>query len=110
MRIAIPKEAYTTETRVAASPDIVKKYISWGANVVVQSRAGLASSYTDEDYEGAGAEIAKTAQDTVQNADIILRVRSPLLDEKGCSFYPKGATLIAMLDPYGDRGLVSTLA
>lgn len=109
MRIAIPKENFQGETRVAASPDTVKKYASWGATVSVQKGAGLASSYTDEDYKAVGAEIAKTAEECVKNADVILRVRSPLLDESGADFYPKGAALIAMLDPYADKDQVTKL-
>lgn len=110
MRIAIPKEAFPGETRVAASPDTVKKYVSWGMDVSVQAGAGLASSYTDEDFKQVGATICGSAEDTVKAAEIILRVRSPLLDQGGCGFYPKDATLIAMLDPYSQKDQMAKLA
>jgi NAD(P) transhydrogenase subunit alpha len=60
MKIAIPKERRAFETRVAASPDTVKKFVGLGCEGVVEKEAGLASSFTDEAFVAAGATIAKT--------------------------------------------------
>ena len=57
MLIAIPKETREGETRVAATPDIIKKYIQLGFDVHVQSEAGLASGFSDKAYQDAGAKI-----------------------------------------------------
>ena len=56
MRIAVPAETQGQETRVAATPETVKRYKGMGAEVVVQTGAGLASGVTDADYEAAGAQ------------------------------------------------------
>ena len=59
--IAVTKETRANETRVAATPETVKKLGAAGFSVVVQAGAGTAASYPDADYEAAGAKIAKTA-------------------------------------------------
>ena len=58
MRVAIPAETEANETRVAATPDSIKKLIALGATVVVQSGAGMSSGITDPDYVAAGATLA----------------------------------------------------
>ena len=58
MQIGIPAEIAAGETRVAATPETVKKYVALGYKVVVQSGAGVASSCVDKAYEEAGAAIA----------------------------------------------------
>ena len=81
MQIGIPAETLAGETRVAATPETVKKFVAMGLEVVVQAGAGLAASCTDAAYEAAGAKIAATAADTVGNADFVLRVTAPTADE-----------------------------
>ena len=61
MKIAIPRERRAQETRVAASPDTVKKLIGLGCEVAVETGAGAEAAYPDEAYKGAGAAIAKDA-------------------------------------------------
>ncbi len=61
MKIAIPRERRAQETRVAASPDTVKKLIGLGCEVAVEKGAGTAAAYTDAAYEEAGATLAKDA-------------------------------------------------
>ena len=77
MRIAVAREAGAGEARVAATPDTVKRMKGLGADVVVQAGAGTASGVPDADYEAAGATIAPTIQDTVRDADVVLKVRRP---------------------------------
>ena len=75
MRIAVPAETDSAESRVAITPDMVKKYVGLGAEVVVQSGAGTKSGLRDADFEAAGARIV--ADGVVNDADVVLRVRRP---------------------------------
>ena len=102
MKIAIPKEVREGETRVAVSPDTVKKLAALGAEVWVQSGAGLASAVTDAAYGQAGAKIADGARATYAGADIVLKVARPMTAAEGSdeiALIPEGATLIGMLQP-----------
>lgn len=111
MKIAIPKERRIGETRVAASPDTVKKLIGMGFEVVVEKDAGLAASILDEQYKDAGATIMKDFTNTVSQAKIILKVQSPLHKDEGefdeMSLLPRDAILIGMLSPYNNREQLS---
>jgi NAD(P) transhydrogenase subunit alpha len=108
MRLAVPAEPGTNETRVAATPDTVKRFIALGATVVVESNAGLASGFLDADYQAAGATIAKTAPATVEGADIILKVRRP--SEAELSTIGKGTIVVAIMDPYGNDAALKAMA
>ncbi|MCC3860060.1 Re/Si-specific NAD(P)(+) transhydrogenase subunit alpha [Pseudemcibacter aquimaris] len=103
MRITIPKERRAHENRVAATPDIIKKYIALGFNVTVESGAGLGSSISDDDYKQAGADVANDTASAYQDADIVLKVQKPLLASEGdideISLIKSGAILISTLDP-----------
>ncbi len=108
MRIAVPAETDPGEARVAATPETVKKYISLGAEVAVQSCAGVKSGIPDADYAAAGATIAADAQATIADADLILRVRRPsALDLAGAK---RGAVVLAIADPYGQLDALQKLA
>jgi NAD(P) transhydrogenase subunit alpha len=108
MKIAVPAEADKVETRVAATPETVKKFIGLGAEVTVQAGAGAGSRITDAEYEAAGATIAKTAGAAVKDADIILKVRRPAeADLKG---YKWGALVIAIMDPHGNEKSIKAMA
>jgi NAD(P) transhydrogenase subunit alpha len=108
MRIAIPAETTGAETRVAATPETVKKFIGLGASVTVESGAGRASGVIDSEFEAAGATIAKTAKETLKGAEIILKVRRP--SEAEIKALPKGALVIATMDPYGSEAAVAAMA
>ena len=111
MLIGIPKETVAGETRVAATPETVKKFAALGLNIVVQSGAGLASSATDAAYEAAGAKIATDAAATLAEADIGCKVVAPTADET--ALIKQGATVLAafaphqneFLDAYAAKGL-----
>src|SRR5690349_8760036 len=108
MRIAVITETDPLESRVAATPETVKKIAGLGGTVAVQSGAGLRSGITDADYQAAGAEIAATAKAAITGADVILKVRRPAPAElKGVK---KGALVIAILDPYGNEAALQALA
>lgn len=96
------------ETRVAASPETVKKLVGLGCTVRIQSGAGLQSRFSDDAFKAAGAEIAASAADTVSGADMLLHVRRPALDQ--VKALKPGAMVIAILDPYSDRDGLDAIA
>jgi NAD(P) transhydrogenase subunit alpha len=106
MKIAVPAE--TNETRVAATPETVKKFIALGATFAVQAGAGIASRITDADYQAAGATISADAAATVLDADIILKVRRP--SEAELKAYKPGAIVVAIMDPYGHETEIKAMA
>ena len=95
MKIAVLKEA-APETRVAAIPETIKKFIALGASVVVERGAGDSARITDADYEAAGATIADRAA-ALKDAGIILAVAGP--DPSTVAGAAKGALLVGALDP-----------
>ena len=107
-RVAITRERRHGETRVAATPDTVKKLVGLGLSVVVETRAGLAAAIPDADYEVAGAEISPTAEAALNTADIVLKVGAPAEDE--VAMLKRGAILVGLLDPYTERPLLDALA
>ncbi|HEY8963206.1 MAG TPA: Re/Si-specific NAD(P)(+) transhydrogenase subunit alpha [Alphaproteobacteria bacterium] len=98
MTIAVLKETAQGEGRVAATPDTVKKYVSMGASVQVQTGAGLGASLSDDAFTAAGATIAKDANTTVKGADVVLCVQRPDIDT--LERLEKGAILVGLLSPY----------
>ncbi|TFW22370.1 Re/Si-specific NAD(P)(+) transhydrogenase subunit alpha [Massilia arenosa] len=95
MRIGIPAETRPGETRVAATPETVKKLAAKHA-IMVQSGAGERASITDEAYAAAGAQIVSAAD--ALGADVVLKVRAPSPDER--ALMKQGAVLIGMLNPF----------
>ena len=81
MLIAILKEITNGETRVAITPDLVKKYVSMGMTVQVETNAGLLSGFSDNAYKLAGAKIKTSAAETYENAELILKIWSPEASE-----------------------------
>jgi H+-translocating NAD(P) transhydrogenase subunit alpha len=106
--IAVTKERRASETRVAATPETVKKLIAGGYSVVVEAAAGGAASYPDADYQAAGASIAASAAEAVGQADVLLKVRAPT-DEEIAALKP-GAIVVALLNPHQDRPVIEALA
>ncbi|MFM1806512.1 MAG: hypothetical protein RL212_771 [Pseudomonadota bacterium] len=96
MRIGVPLETQANETRVAATPETVKKFIGQGHTVIVQSGAGINSSQPDSAYEAVGASIG-SASDAL-GADLVLKVRAPNATELGQM--QSNAVLLGMLDPF----------
>ena len=96
MNIGIPAETRAGETRVAATPETVKKLAAKNA-VKVQAGAGAGASYPDSEYQAAGAKLVGSAAEAY-DADIVLKVRAPTGDELG--FLKSGSILVGLLDPY----------
>ena len=76
--IAVTKERRATETRVAATPETVKKLVGAGFSVVVEAGAGASASFRDADYQAAGATLVSSAKDAIGQADILFKVRAPV--------------------------------
>jgi NAD(P) transhydrogenase subunit alpha len=101
MRIGIPAETRAGETRVAATPETVKKLAAKN-EVRVQAGAGAQASFPDAEYEKAGAKIVPSAA-AAYDADIVLKIRAPQESEVG--LLRQGSVLIGLLDPYNAAGL-----
>jgi NAD(P) transhydrogenase subunit alpha len=108
MKLAILKERLGGESRVAASPDTVKKFKGLGLDVTVEAGAGAAARVSDADFTAAGATIAPDAAAALSGADIVLTVRAP--DAGLIAQMKKGAVLAALLAPYSDKETPARLA
>jgi NAD(P) transhydrogenase subunit alpha len=107
MRIAVLQERAAGESRVAATPETVKKFIALGATVAVESGAGARASIPDSAFAEAGAELGK-AEEVVKGAEIVLAVQAPATGAlKGAA---KGAWVAAIFDPFGERDRVAAYA
>ena len=104
--IFVGRETDAAETRVAASPETVKKLTSLGCDVTVEEGAGASSRILDSDFESAGATIVK-AED-VKKADVVLRVRRPSADD--ARMMKSGAILLTQMDPYGNEEALKPFA
>ena len=108
MKIAVLRERFEGESRVAATPETIAKLIGLGAEVTVEKGAGIGSRISDEQFTQAGAAIGATTAATLKGADIVLCVRRPAAaDLNGVN---KGALVIGALDPYGNDKDVAALA
>ena len=106
MKIFVSKERADGETRVAASPDSIKKLTGRGAEIVVETGAGAESRITDEAFKEAGATIGDASD--AGSADIVLKVRRPEAEE--LTSYKSGAVVIAIMDPYGQDEALKAMA
>ena len=103
MRIGVPLETRPGETRVAATPETVKKLISQGHSVVIQKDAGVQASQPDSAYEAVGATIGSAAD--AFGAEIVLKVRAPEAAE--LKQIKSGSVLIGMLDPFDNDNIAA---
>jgi NAD(P) transhydrogenase subunit alpha len=101
MHIGVPAETVAGETRVAATPETVKKIIAQGHTVAVQAGAGVAASVTDAAFEAVGAQI--TDAEGALGAELVLKVRAPSATE--LSHMKSGSALVGMLNPFDAEGL-----
>jgi NAD(P) transhydrogenase subunit alpha len=104
MQIGIPAEIRGGETRVAATPETVKKFTAKGLNtVLVQSGAGAGASIPDAAYQAEGASIVASAAELYGQSQIVLKVRSPEPDE--LALMRKDAVLLGLLSPHHAEGI-----
>ena len=106
MRIGVIKETTAGETRVAATPETVKKLAAIpGFSVAVEAGAGAASSLLDEAYVAAGATVSASAADVLSGSDVVLKVRAPGAEELAAM--KSGTHLIGMLNPFNADGIAA---
>ena len=106
MRIGVPLETRAGETRVAATPETVKKLIGQGHQVLIQKDAGLQASQPDSAYVAVGATIGSAADAFA--SEIVLKVRAPEASE--LSQIKSGSVLIGMLDPFDNNNIAAMAA
>jgi NAD(P) transhydrogenase subunit alpha len=108
MRIGIPKEIRPGETRVAATPETIKKLTATDLHtVMVQAGAGIGANISDQQFEAAGAAIADTAADVYARADLLLKVRGP--DPCEIEMLRSRTIVVGLLAPH-DRAGIEALA
>lgn len=114
MKVAILKENKPYETRVAATPETVRKMVELGCDVCVQPGAGEGASISDDDYIAAGARLSAIPLEIIADADIVLKLQPSEratggeLDE--LALMKEGAILIGMLSPYENAALIAEYA
>jgi H+-translocating NAD(P) transhydrogenase subunit alpha len=106
MLIGVPAETDPAETRVAATPETVKKYIALGAEVAVEHGAGLKAGVPDADFSAVGARLIDAAG--ALGADIVLKVRRPAPAE--IAGLKSDALVLAIMDPYGHVDAIEAMA
>ena len=113
MKIAIVKERRPHETRVAATPETVKKLKALGAEITIETGAGVAAAYTDQAYGEAGATIVPDAASAIAAGDIVFKIQRPMSAEEGLDelgLLRQGQTLMSPLGALTNKELVQALA
>jgi len=108
MRLAVLKERLAGETRVAATPETVRKLVALGLSVAVEAGAGSGTSIPDSEYSAAGAEIAGDAVAALAGAGIVFAVQVP--PPPAFAAIPRGALLVCISGAMADRDLVPRFA
>ena len=114
MKIAIPRECRPGETRVAASPEVVKKLAGFSFDVAVEKGAGEAAAITDANFKDAGATIAEDATATYKDADMVLKIQRPVTEgaegQNELSLIKKGAVVLAHMAALTHKEDVAAMA
>ncbi len=108
MRISIPKEITSDETRVAATPQSVKELIKAGYEVCVETGAGSGSFISDEDFKIAGATVVNSTNELFKDSDIMIKVAAPTNDE--IDMLPKDSILVGFFQPTIELEKVKSIA
>ncbi len=108
MRLAVLKERRAAETRVAATPDTVKKLIALGLTVAVETGAGVTAAISDAEFAAAGAEIAADPASTLAGAGVVFAVQAPNPEER--ALIQRGALLVCIAGAFADPELIPSLA
>lgn len=113
MRIVVVKERRPGETRVAATPETVKKFVALGCEVVIESGAGQSSYISDADFKEMGARIALSIAEALDGANAVLKVARPMTASEGqdeIATLPEGSLLVAGLQALTHKDTVDALA
>ncbi len=108
MRIAALKERLDGETRVALTPETVKKFVAAGHEVRVERGAGAGAAVPDDAFADAGATLGADMAEALSGAELILKVRRPSDDE--LSVIPRGAAVVGLLAPFAEPERVAAYA
>ena len=108
MRLAVLKERRADETRVAATPETIRKLVTLGLEVAVEAGAGAGASIPDADFTAAGAQVLPDAAATLSGAGVVFAVQTPGPDER--KLIPRGALLVCISGALADKSLVPALA
>jgi len=106
MQIGVPRETWPGERRTALVPANAKKFVKAGFDITIESGAGAAGGFTDNDYEEAGASVTSDRGEILA-ADVVLRVRKPEAEE--VAQYTRGAISISFLDPFNEKALIESM-
>ncbi len=104
MNVALPRETHPGETRVAMIPEHVAKLSKVGASIAIETGLGQALQVEDEAYANAGASAVKDRTALLENADMVLRIRKPGLEE--VSQLKEGSIYVSLLDPFNEKELI----
>ena len=114
MRIGVPREIEEGEKRVALTPEVATQLQKLGFTLAIETGAGAAASFSDEQYRTAGVEIVDDPRDLWRHSDIIMKVRPPKehpeLGFYGVELLGKGQTLISFLYPAMNQEMLQALA
>ncbi|MEZ4318445.1 MAG: NAD(P)(+) transhydrogenase (Re/Si-specific) subunit alpha, partial [Myxococcota bacterium] len=108
MRVAIPRETFPGERRVAATPDTVGRLLKLGFEVSVEAGAGVGAGFADALYEAEGAQVVAEVGALYAEADLVAKVREPNDDE--IALMKEGTVLVALLWALQNPDLVERLA
>lgn len=108
MKIAVLAEPRDRETRVACVPEVVRKFLQAGCEVVVQTDAGVAAGISDKAFDEAGACICGGPEETLHGVETVLAVRAP--DQAVVSRMPRGASLFCLMAPHRNQDLIGACA
>ncbi len=108
MKVGVPKESLEHESRVALVPDVVRKLVDRGVEVVVEAGAGEGASFTDDSYRDAGATVLESQGEVLGAADVVLSVQPPRSAD--VELLKEGAVLVCFLQPDRDRAILDRLA
>jgi H+-translocating NAD(P) transhydrogenase subunit alpha len=108
VKVAVPKEIAPGERRVALVPEVVKKLVGSGFEILVEAGAGAEASFADRDYEKAGASIVSSRDQLLGQADAVVKVQKPTAEE--IELLRDGSILIAFLEPLTDPEGIELLA
>lgn len=108
MKVGIPREISATESRVAATPKTVQRLIKQGFDVLIETKAGELASYSDQNFQDAGALIVPTAAALYENSQIILKVQP--LTETEINLVTAGTVVASYLWPAQNSQLLNLLA
>ena len=114
MKIAVPKEIQENETRVALTPQSVKKLTAKGIEVLLEKGAGDLSLFSDSEYEANGAKIINDAKTLYSLCDLIIKVRKPEFNNKDnvheINLMKEGTTLVSFLQPASNIDTIKLLS